>query len=323
MLARHADSLFWAGRYLERAEDTARLLDVTYHGSLGATTGEVRRAWRRTLDILRLRKEFERRDEIADERGVPRFLVLDRANPGSIIASVATARENFRSVREQLSSEVWESVNRFHRQLQIRNLQGDLDGEPYALYDFVKNRCQTLAGVAAQTMPRDDGYRFMVIGWMLERAVMTTRLVSVRYPTLAHDSYDAWLLTLRSASGLEAYRKAFQASTNPVHVATFLLQSSTFPRSVLFCLQRAETSLERLDGRAPGRDNAGRLLGQVRSRLQYTDMAEAVAGDIIGSLDKLEEQIREVADALARQYFRAGDDATLHAQFVLPGEVPA
>ena len=123
MLARHAESLFWAGRYLERAEDTARLLDVTYHSSLGATTGEVRRAWRRTLDILRLRKEFEHRDEIADERAVPRFLVVDRANPGSIVSSVATARENFRSVREQLSSEVWESVNRFHHEMQARNLR--------------------------------------------------------------------------------------------------------------------------------------------------------------------------------------------------------
>jgi uncharacterized alpha-E superfamily protein len=323
MLARHAESLFWAGRYLERAEDTARLLDVTYHGSLGATTGEVRRAWRRTVDIVRLRKEFERRDDTPDERAVPQFLVLDRANPGSIVACVATARENFRSVREQLSSEVWESVNRFHHQLQGRNLHRDLDGEPYALYDLIKNRCQTLAGVAAQTMPRDDGYRFMVIGWMLERALMTTRLVNVRYPTLAHDEYDSWLLTLRSASGLEAYRKVFQSSTNPMHVAAFLLQSSTFPRSVLFCLQRAEASLDRLDGRAPGRNHAGRLLGQVRSRLQYVDMTELVAGDVIAALDELEEHIREVADALARQYFRAGDDPTLRSQFVMPGEMTA
>jgi uncharacterized alpha-E superfamily protein len=323
MLARHAESLFWAGRYLERAEDTARLLDVTYHGSLGAPPAEVRRAWRRTLDILRLRKQFERRDETADERAVPRFLVLDRANPGSIVSSVATARENFRSVREQLSSEVWESINGFHRHLQARDLQRDLDGEPYALYELVRNRCQTLAGVAAQTMPRDDGYRFMVIGWMLERATITARLVSVRYPTLAHDAYDSWLATLRSASGLEAYRKQFQASANPVHVATFLLQSPTFPRSVLFCLQRAEVSLERLDGRAPGRDDAGRLLGHVRSRLQYTDIAELVAGDVTGALDDLEESIRDVAEALARQFFRAGDDATFHAQYVLPGEAIA
>src|SRR5262249_13660275 len=156
-----------------------------------ATPAEVRRAWRRTLDIVRLRPEFEQTGQIADEHAVPRYLVLDRSNPGSIVASVATARENFRSVREHLSSEVWESVNRFHHDMQARDLHRDLDGQPYALYDLVKNRCQTLAGVAAQTMPRDDGYRFMVMGWMLERAVMTTRLVSVRYPTLAQDAYDS------------------------------------------------------------------------------------------------------------------------------------
>jgi uncharacterized alpha-E superfamily protein len=161
----------------------------------------------------------------------------------------------------------------------------------------------------------------MVIGWMLERAVMTTRLVNVRFPTLAHEAYDSWLLTLRSASALEAYRKSFQASTNPLHVATFLLQSSTFPRSVLFCLQRAEASLERLDGRAPGRDHAGRRLGQIRSRLQYMDMFEVVSGDVLAALDEVEEDIRDVADALAKQYFRAGEDSTLHTQYVLPGEV--
>jgi uncharacterized alpha-E superfamily protein len=321
MLARHAESLFWAGRYLERAEDTARLLDVTYHSSLQATSDEIRTAWGSTLDILRLRDEFDETADVVDERSVPRFLVLDRSNPGSIVSSVATARENFRSVREQLSSEVWEAVNRFHNDLQRRDLGGDVDGEPYRLYDFVKNRCQTLAGVAAQTMPRDDGYRFMVIGWMLERAIMTTRLVSVRYPTLTPDAYDSWLLTLRSASALEAYRKVFQASTNPTNAAAFLLQSSAFPRSVLFCLQRAETSLERLDGRSSGRDQSRRLLGQVRSRLQFVDVQELVIDDFTASLQELEDDIRDVADALAKQFFRAGEDFALQSQYVLPGEL--
>ncbi len=132
-------------------------------------------------------------------------------------------------------------------------------------------------------MLRDEGYSFLELGWMIERALITCRLLDVHLPSLAVDRYDALLHLLRSASALEAYRRSFQASTNPIHVATFLLQSPSFPRSVLFCLQRAETSLANIATAAGTRNRARRLLGRIRSELEYADPIElATAG--LGSL---------------------------------------
>ena len=320
MLARHAESLFWAGRYLERAEDTARLLDVTYHGSLQVAGDETRNAWNAVLDILQARTEFDLHGQQPDETAVCKFLVLDRANPGSIASAVAAARENFRTVREHLPTEMWENVNRFHLELQARNLDADLAGEPYVLYDLVKVRCQTLGGVAAQSMPRDESYSFLRLGWMIERALITCRLLNVNYPTLSYDHYDALLLTLRSASSLEAYRRSFQSSTNPTHVAAFLLQSPSFPRSVLFCLQRAEHSLGNIPSTSGARNRARRLLGRIRSALEYTDVSELVSSGLCEALEHLELEICAVADVVASQYFRVGDEFSLHSQYILPGE---
>jgi len=320
MLARHAESLFWAGRYLERAEDTARLLDVTYHGSLQVAGDETRNAWAAVLDILQAHQEFDRHKRPPDETSVCEFLVLDRTNPGSIVSAIAAARENFRTVREHLPTEMWENVNRFHLDLQARNLSADLAGEPYVLYELVKVRCQTLGGVAAQSMPRDESYSFLRLGWMIERALITCRLLNVNYPTLGHDHYDALLLTLRSASSLEAYRRSFQSSTNPTHVAAFLLQSPSFPRSVLFCLQRAEHSLGNIPSTGGARNRARRLLGRIRSELEFADVNELVGSGLCNALDELQSEICEVAEVVAGQYFRVGDEFSLHAQFVLPGE---
>ena len=320
MLARHAESLFWAGRYLERAEGTARLLDVTYQGSLQVAGSEGRDVWAHVLDVLRARKEFDRRGRELDEGAVCTFLVTDRRNPGSIVSGVARARENFRTVREHLSSEMWENVNRFHLDLQARDIAADLTGEPYELYDLVKVRCQTLGGVAAQSMPRDETYSFLRLGWMIERALITCRLLNVNYASLGHDDYDALLLTLRSASALEAYRRSFQSSTNPIHIAAFLLQSRSFPRSVLFCLQRAEHPLENLAGLSTTRNRAQRILGRIRSQLEFTDIAEFITGDVRATLDALEQSICDIADVVANQYFRVGSEYSLQSQFVLPGE---
>lgn len=320
MLARHAESLFWAGRYLERAEDTARLLDATYHGSLQVAGDETRNPWAAVLDILHATDEFGDDDRQLDEVSVCEFLVLDRSNPASIASAIATARENFRTVREHLPTEMWEIVNRFHLDLGARNLSADLAGEPYVLYEMVKVRCQTLGGVAAQSMPRDESYSFLRLGWMIERALITCRLLNVNYPTLGYDHYDALLLTLRSASSLEAYRRSFQSSTNPTHVAAFLLQSPSFPRSVLFCLQRAEHSLGNIPSGSGARNRARRLLGRIRSELEYADVSELVSGGLCATLDNLEYEICEVADVVASQYFRVGDEFSLHSQFVLPGE---
>jgi uncharacterized alpha-E superfamily protein len=313
LLARHAESLFWTGRYVERAEDTARMLDVTYLGLLVATPFESRRAWRDLLTVLSLESEFAAVGRELSAPGVSEFLVSDESNPGSILSSVARARENVRSLREQVSTELWEAINGFHLDLRQRDLPADLE-QPYVLYALVKHRCQTLAGVAAETMPRDDGWRFLQIGWMLERAEMACRLLDVRYGRVPVSSgaYHHWLGTLKSASASEAYRKAHRASLDPTDVLEFLLLSRTFPRSLLFCLRRVEQDLGRLGEAGSGRlTRPERLLGRIRADLEFADLHEVLADDLHGFLDRLQKGVRQVAEAVALQYFRNSQEVAL------------
>jgi uncharacterized alpha-E superfamily protein len=312
LLARHAESLFWTGRYVERAEDNARLLDVTYHGVLESTSFEARRSWQDLLVVLSLDAEFVASGNELTGAGVAQFLVLDESNPGSIVACVGRARENVRSLREQVSTELWEAVNRFHLDLRARDLRSDVE-QPYRLVAMVKRRCQTLAGVAAETMPRDDGWRFLQVGWMLERAEMTCRLLDVRYgrAPVSSGAYHHWLGTLKSASASEAYRKAHRSSLDPTEVLEFLLLSRTFPRSVLFCLRRVEQELSRL-GAGEGRlSRPERLLGRLRADLEFTDLHETVGDDLRSLLDRLQKGVRQVAEAVALQYFRNSQEMAL------------
>ena len=313
MLARHAESLFWTGRYVERAEDTARLLDVTYHGLLEATPYEARRSWSELLTVLHLERQFDESDAELTAAGVSEFLVLDSANPGSIVASVARARENIRSLREQVSTELWEAINGFHLELQARDLRADLEQQPYVLYGLVKRRCQTLAGVAAETMARDDGWRFLQIGWMLERAEMTCRLLDVRYghTPVSSSAHHHWLGTLKSASASEAYRKAHRSSPDPTDVLEFLLLDRAFPRSVLFCLRRVEQDLGRLAEGGARLSRPERLLGRVRADLEFCDLHEVLADDLHAFLDHLQMGVRQVAEAVALQSFRSSQEVSL------------
>jgi uncharacterized alpha-E superfamily protein len=243
--------------------------------------------------------------------------VSDRDNPGSIVGAVARARENLRSVRELVSTELWESVNRFHLDMRARNLRADIEAEPYQLYAFVKERCQMVAGAAAETMPRDDGWRFLQIGWMLERAEMTCRLLDVRYSQLVTagvtGGFHHWLQTLKSASGSEAFRRRYRASMDPADVVEFLLLSRTFPRSVLFCLRSAENDLARLEAGNASLARPQRLLGRTRSDLEFLDTRELLAGDLHVFLDQLLSGVRQVAEAVALQYFRSAQEHGMHA----------
>jgi len=304
MLSRHAESLFWVGRYVERSEYTARMLDVTYHGLLESAAWESDRAWLDLLDVLRLTTAFEARDEPLGPESVNRFLVVDRTNPDGIASAIESARENARSVRELIPSELWQALNSFHLMLRSRDLVGDLASQPYDLYEAVKQRCQTVAGVVADTMTRDDGWRFLTIGRRLERAQMTCRLLSVRYRGLTVVSFHEWLAALKSASAAEAFRKAHRGSTHPGDVVDFLLLSPVFPRSVLFCLRAAEAELDVLGTEFGRMTRPQRLLGRIRSELEFCDLQELLDGNVSDHLDRLEGDVRWVCEAVAVEYFR-------------------
>lgn len=314
MLSRHAEALFWFGRYLERAEDISRVLDVTYHNLLESPPAEEETAWRELLEVLFLDQAFGERPVRAGD--VTRYLVTDGSNPGSIISSIARARENAFGVRDRISTELWEAVNQFHLELQSGELALQLDDQPYAVFRTVRNRCQMVGGVATQTMPRDDGYRFILLGLMLERAEMTCRLLAVRYARLLHEGrpmgFQVWLAVLKSVSAYEAYLKAHDASFEPTKVLEFLLLSPTFPRSVLFSLRVAETQLGVL-ATDEDRGRVIRLMGGVRARAEFCDIDAVLAAGLDQFIESLQADIYEVAKAVDRYFFRAGTDLDLHA----------
>lgn len=316
MLARHAESLFWAGRYIERAESTARMLDVTYHSHLEAMSINETSSWYDLLKILNVEIAFSESDRSLRAEAVSEFLVFDPVNPGTIRSNVSTARDNLRAVRELISTELWEAINAFHLRLSARNLRDDIAGEPHELYAMVRTQCQAIAGVANETMPRDEGWNFLSLGWMLERSIMTLRLLLVRYSQLvsagAAGGFHHWVSTLKAASGSEAFRRRYRASMDPADVVAFLLMSSEFPRSVLFGLQSAERSLARIEGGQGPRTRPQRLLGRLRSDVEYLDVVELLAGDLGVYFDMIEQDIRRVSEAIEVTYFRSTDEFSVH-----------
>jgi uncharacterized alpha-E superfamily protein len=345
MLARLAENLFWAGRYLERAEDTTRMVDVTYHTLLESPPSEVAGAWAQLLDVLHLRGAYG--DRPIDPADVLHLLVLDRGQPGSITSSMGSARENIRSVRELVSSELWEAVNDLHLALGRRDLRRDLADQPYELFGIIRRACMTIYGTASETMPRDDGWRFMALGRALERAEMTCRLLDVRFAQLQafagpsqrlsdHAGGDAdtsgpdappdasevargpdradfhgWIAVLKSASAFEAYRRRYRSSMDPADVVEFLLLAPDLPRSVVFCLGTAQRLLEDLTDGRPSR--AVRRVGRCRASLQYRDVGELFEVGLHDLLEETQERINGIANDVADEFFRQHPVGALHA----------
>lgn len=170
--------------------------------------------------------------------------------------------------------------------------------------------------MANETMPRDEGWNFLNLGWMMERSIMTCRLLAVRYSQLvvagAAGGFHHWVSTLKSASGSEAFRRRYRASMDPADVVAFLLLSPQFPRSVLFGLQAAGRALDRIEGREVPANRPQRLLGRLRADVQYADVDEVMEEDLGVYLGLIEAKIRQVSEAIEVTYFRSSDELSLH-----------
>lgn len=324
MLARTAEYLFWSGRYLVRAEDTARLLDVTYHRLLEATAAEEAVAWTDVLDATAMTEEFLARHRNSSNpavRGsaVSEFLVLDRTNRGSIVSCVDQARINARGVREHLTVEFWEALNSFHLEMGARNLAFQLATQPSDLYHFVRTGVQSVLGVADGTWTRDDGWRFFMLGVHLERAEVVARLLRVRHGRHKPADIHEWYATLRTTAALSAYRRRYR-DLDPVSIIDLLLLSADLPRSVLFSLGHSDQILRRVvdpDGSA-----AVRLLGRARASLEFADATELVdSGGAQDLLDDLDSRIAEISAAVAAECFLYRVELDLHSMQVFPGEL--
>ena len=315
MLARLAENLFWMGRYLARAEETARLVDVTYHRLLESPPTEVAATWEALLDQLRVAELYL--DGQDGEFGAIRpedvlhFLVTDRDNPSSVVAAMLNVRENARSVRELISNEVWTVINELHLQLRDRDLVAELRDRPFEVFRTVIRGCQTVIGVVVETMPREEAYLFLTVGHTLERAEMTSRLVDVRYEQLLADpSPHDRVSLLRSIGALESYRRRFGASTDPNDILALLLLDERHPRSVVHQLDRAEAALARL-GSGSGRSL--RAVGRARAGLRYRDVDELLEAGLHDFLGALQVRVRMASDAIAEEFFRHAPPGAMRA----------
>ena len=317
MLARTAEYLFWTGRYLERAEDTARLLDVTYHRLLESTPGEEEEAWTDVLISVGLDDEFTESGRPLTATAVCEYLVCDPANRGSIQGCIEQARSNARGVREHLAMEIWEQLNSLHLDLNNRNVSLDLQRQPHELYGFIRQGVQSVIGVADGTWSREEGWHFFNLGLLLERAEMGVRSLRARHSRHRGDEVHEWFATLRASSALSAYRRRYR-DFDEVALIELLLLSPTLPRSVLFSLRGAENLLASITG--DRRSLALRLLGRVRAELEFADAAELCESDLVPTLEVIETQIRNVASAIAAECFLYRVELDMHELHLVPGE---
>lgn len=312
MLSRTAESLFWIGRYLERVQDLARVVDVAYHARLEQVGTRPRAAddWEPLLLIGGERERFFAAHPRAEAASVARFMIFDSDNPNAILSCLRRARENARGLRDRIASEMWESLNRFYLWLGERSLFDDVEqGNLYALASGIKERCFLFDGIAQGTMVHDEGWQFLRVGKYLERAALTAHVLDVQYPLLLErqgaDAVTRAMWLLRSVSAYEAYSKAFHLGIRPELVAEFLVFSRTFPRSIHYAIAAATGSLKRVSDSPSDRaaDAAERILGWLDASLTYGDRRDLIDRRLHPLLEDVQTRCAEVSDELARIYF--------------------
>jgi uncharacterized alpha-E superfamily protein len=298
MLSRIAESLFWIGRYLERADDTARILDVQMQVLVEDHGMDERTSCEQLLDVM----------GVEEYTGTPnRWMLLDLLahtpdSPTSIAAAINGSRESARGARETLSTDIWTAINTtWHGLSSARAMR------PPQMFAWVRGRMAMISGIAAETMSRDDGWQFYILGRSIERADMTARLLSTA--ALASGPQVAWPTTLRACGAYEAFIRAYRGTEADRQAAEFLLLDRWFPRSVVSSLMEAEKALGKLANIGPRSgfsDEAQRLLGRARTELEYRPLDELVF-DLPVEMERLQRSCAAASDAVAARYFAKHD----------------
>jgi uncharacterized alpha-E superfamily protein len=299
MLSRIAESLYWIGRYVERAEDAARILDVHLHRMLQDPWTDENLACRSLLTVMGATPA----SELVGVTGVVERLGLDVTDSGSVLGALAAARENARSCRETVSAEMWECLNTTWLGLADARARIELRGV-HPFFQWVRERCSVLAGLADATMSRDEGWLFLVLGRSVERVDMTARLLSTH--SRVGGSIPSWLTLLRSCGAWENYLRTYRGSLSDRHAAEFLILDRLFPRSILAALATAEACLDDLEpgpARVGVRTEAQRILGRARTDLAYRSPDDLLVG-LGPTLASLQRTCSAVNDAISARYFR-------------------
>lgn len=313
MLSRTADHLFWMARYTERAENTARLLDVNYQTSLLPQSEAVALVgWQGLISISELMPAYTAKYGAVNARDVMDFMVKDESNPSSIVACLTEARENARAVRGTLTTEVWETQNQTWLEVR-RNLKaGVFERDPGAFFEWVKFHSHLSRGVTVGTMLMDEALHFMRLGTFLERADNTARLMDVKFHAVQNDFYGAasekdqeydfyhWSAILRSVSGFEIYRKVYRDVIKPELVADLMLLRPDNPRSLLASLNEVVNNLNLLATERSS--DTLRRAGKLCAELKYGHIDEILATGLHAYLTQFLDRVNDLGSHISRDF---------------------
>ena len=311
MLSRVANSIYWMCRYIERAENVARFIDVNLNLLLDMPAEE-HKQWSPLIMTTGDQALYEKKEQAYTEEDVIWFLTFDREYPNSILSCVSAARENARSIREIISSEMWEHLNNFYLELIKEDAIKMALHEPNRFFKIVKMRSHLFTGLLDSTMSHGEAWNFARIGMMIERTDKTSRILDVKYfmllpeANLVNTPIDniQWISVLRSASAFEMYRKEFHRIT-PQNVADFLIFNKLFPRSIYHCIAKAQICLHRITGSTNGASTnpAEKRLGRLMADLEYTDINEVIEAGLHEFLDDLQNKLNQLGGEIGTTFF--------------------
>ena len=309
MLARVAETIYWMARYMERAENMARLINVNANLILDIPKKTVL-GWEPLIDITGTREIYVERHNNFEERSVMKYLISDADSPVSIANSLKWARENARTVRDVIPREAWEQINALNHYAKDQlNVAMSKRGRFSYLNEIIL-RSQTIVGLLSGTVNRDQGYVFIRLGRNLERADMTSRIIDVRSANLlTEESMELrpfeniqWMSVLKSLTAYQMYRQAMQARVRRSDVVKFLFQSQRFPRAILFCVQQMERSVQAL----PDYENSLRRIHQAKRLIQGAELHAYDQTMLHDFIDHIQIELNNIHLALNEQYFLTG-----------------
>jgi uncharacterized alpha-E superfamily protein len=318
MLSREADSLFWMGRYLERAEATARIVDVQYHAALESSSfgRDPSSLWNSILEISGDDLIFQARYGEVTERDLIRFMVFDADQPNSVVSCIRSARANAQGVRETISSEMWEAVNRAYLDLSHRTIEEMLSSSPHSFLTEIRNSCHLFYGLAERTMLIGDASNFVKTGIFLERADQMSRLTDVLVRELTGGAYiigegetfdvHGWIACLKSASAFEAFRKTYRGGITADNVLAFLILDWEYPSSIHHAISQVERCLRSISGSQGRRysNDAERLSGRLHADLSFLTVQDLHRIGLHEFLEGIQKHCWEIGDAIRDLYLR-------------------
>jgi uncharacterized alpha-E superfamily protein len=308
MLSRVAQRTYWLTRYLERAENSARLILVRHHAVLDLPRS-IQPDWDLLLHVLGAQEQFAALPGAASEKNIISFVFGERENPSSIISSLTAARENMRTTREILPSEAWERVNSLYLSVARRSNKDLPRASRHTVLNNIILSCQQISGLLSGTMNKDAAYQFAQLGRNLERADMSTRIIDVASAELVEAGDDAlpfqnvlWISVLQSLSAYQMYRLNVQRNVSPGDALEFLLRSKVFPRAVAHTLKEIDHSMSLLPHSKPAR----KVVASVQRKLSRTDCRSLRGTDLHQFLDLLQVRLGDINQAISDSWFTPG-----------------